>query len=78
MVSKDGMHFAKHQLIEALKPYNIHIARDPNVQELKALAKEKGIKRYYTLRKAELINILNGINQFPEKINQQMLYYKDS
>ena len=26
-----------------------------NVKELKALAKERGIKRYYRLRKAELI-----------------------
>ena len=30
-----------------------------NVKELKALAKERGIKRYYRLRKAELIEILD-------------------
>ena len=29
--------------------------RDMNVKELKALAKERGIKRYYWLRKAQLI-----------------------
>ena len=32
--------------------------RDMNVKELKALAKERGIKRYYWLRKAELIESL--------------------
>ena len=30
-----------------------------NVKELKAIAKEQGIKRYYRLRKAELIEILD-------------------
>ena len=30
-----------------------------NVKELKALAKERGIKRYYRLRKAELIESLD-------------------
>ena len=33
--------------------------RDMNVKELKALAKERGIKRYYWLRKAELIESLD-------------------
>ena len=33
--------------------------RDMNVKELKALAKERGIKRYYRLRKAELIESLD-------------------
>ena len=32
--------------------------RDMNVKELKALAKERGIKRYYWLRKAQLIESL--------------------
>ena len=32
--------------------------QDMNVKELKALAKERGIKRYYLLRKAELIESL--------------------
>ena len=32
--------------------------RDMNVKELKALAKERGIKRYYWLRKAQLIECL--------------------
>ena len=32
--------------------------RDMNVKELKALAKEQGIKRYYWLRKAQLIESL--------------------
>ena len=40
-----------------------------NVKELKALAKERGIKRYYRLRKAELIEIL-GI-QAPAKIMEE-------
>ena len=35
-----------------------------NVKELKALAKERGIKRYYRLRKAELIESL-GIQTPP-------------
>ena len=34
----------KAELIEALKTYNIHINCDPNVKQLKALAKERGIK----------------------------------
>ena len=33
--------------------------QDMNVKELKALAKERGIKRYYRLRKAELIESLD-------------------
>ena len=33
-----------------------------NVKELKALAKERGIKRYYRLRKAELIESLDTEN----------------
>ena len=32
--------------------------RDMNVKELKALAKERGIKKYYWLRKAQLIESL--------------------
>ena len=32
--------------------------RDMNVKELKALAKERGVKRYYWLRKAQLIESL--------------------
>ena len=32
--------------------------RNMNVKELKALAKERGIKRYYWLRKAQLIESL--------------------
>ena len=32
--------------------------RDMNVKELKALAKERGIKRYYWLRKAQLLESL--------------------
>ena len=40
-----------------------------NVKELKALAKERGIKRYYRFRKAELIEIL-GI-QAPPKIMEE-------
>ena len=39
------------------------------VKELKALAKERGIKRYYRLRKAELIEIL-GV-QAPPKIMEE-------
>ena len=34
--------------------------RDMNVKELKALAKERGIKRYYWLRKAQLIESLEA------------------
>ena len=33
-----------------------------NVKELKALAKERGIKRYYWLRKAQLIESLENRN----------------
>ena len=39
------------------------------VKELKALAKEQGIKRYYRLRKAELIEILG--KQAPPKIMEE-------
>ena len=39
------------------------------VKDLKALAKEKGIKGYYRLRKAELINALNQVNDPPQPQN---------
>ena len=45
---------------------------DPNLKtlkvvELKALAKKRGLKRYSTLRKAELVNFLNDNNMKNER-----------
>ena len=46
--------------------------KNMKVKELKALAKERGIKRYYRLRKAELIEIL-GV-QAPPKIMEEPVH----
>ena len=39
------------------------------IVQLKAIAKERGIKGYYKLRKAELIHALDGIRLVEQKSN---------